>query len=248
MLAKRTQKYLQEYSKKVLKYKCEVILLITFAVIIWVLAYLIPWDIIPIFFPTFSATFAGVLLSFLLLNCLRRREARKAAVHVLATIWLELRHNNKIAEDIRKNFVFPEDRVGDLQFVTKKISNLRTWASELQDKSYYAGQQSRAFFEIKGDKVYNAVNIAYYDLKLLREVLLTAQLSLSYFLSAAATLSRTGEGDIPKEYVEKSIEEHIDKCKKEIDTSLRHIGSALDELVNILKKYGVTPAEESRDN
>lgn len=229
--------------KKIMKYRFEVILFVTVTGIILSASYFTSsWVITSMFL----APFAGVFLSFVLQNSLRRKEARKTAAHALVTIWLELRHNKNIVEDIKKNFSFPEKGIAALSSITRKISNLQILASRLEDRSFYAGQQSRAFFEIQSDKVYNAVQTAYYNSKLMQTMLLTSKLSLSHFTLEVLSAQRE-RVDILKEYIEKSIKEHISKCEKEISISLRMTCGAVDELADTLKKYGVTPAEELRD-
>ena len=229
--------------KRFLRYKFEAIIFVTFTAIVLALAYFASlWDVTP----TFLATFAGVFLSFLLLNSLEKRKARKAAVHALVAIWLELRHNREITKDIKKNFNFPEVDIATLPPITGKISSLRIWASRLEDKSFYAAQQSRAFFEIKNDKTYNAVQTAYYNLKSMQTILLASELSLVHFNSVVLSVQGK-QNKLPKEYIKKSVKEHISKCETEINISLRITREAVDELADTLKKYGVTVAEELRD-
>jgi len=219
----------QTARKFVVRHKCEIILASISVGIVSVALYLIPWNILPVFIPTFCATFGGVFLSFLLINCVERRKTRKAAKHTLALIWLELKYDDRIVEDISRNLgLFPRDKVKDLKFVAMKLSSLRNWASRLEDKSYYASQQSRAFFEIKGDKLYNLVNSAYYDLKFLQEVLLAAEQSTSYF-DEAASFFQLEKDAIPQPSIAESVEKHIAKCKKEAKISLTDIRCALDE-------------------
>ncbi len=153
--------------KKLLKYRYELIVLV-FVSAIWAIAFYVPWGSVPSVIPTFLATFLGVLLSFLLLGCSERRKVRKEGVHALALIWLELRHNKETATDIKETLVFPDAEFTTLERVMRKTCALRKWTGELKDESYYATQESGAYFEIKGDDVYNSINSAYYDLYRIR--------------------------------------------------------------------------------
>jgi len=229
--------------KSILAYKFAIIVFSTFTGGILLVAYFTSWIIAQIFFPTF----AGVYLSFLLQNSLQRLKARKAAKHVLSAIWLELGHNEKIIEDIKNNFDFPLKDIDVLPSITRKISDLQILASKLEDKSFYAGQQSRAFFEVPSDKVYNAVQTAYYNLKSMQEMLLAAKLSFLQFILEILSVQKE-ERDILKKQIEESIKEHLSKCEKEIKISLRRVRRALDELADTLKeKYGVLCTKELRD-
>lgn len=230
---------LERISKRAKRYIREIILFISWVGGVLLFAYFtLLWNIIPGFF----ATFLGVSLSFLLGGSIRRKEARKAAGHTLSAIWLELKHNEQIIRHIKENFKFPKKDGEYLQPVIRKISNLQTWSSRLEDRSFYAGQQSRSFFELESDKIYNAAQTAYYNLKLTQTMLLTAKLSLLGIASA-----QKEERNVPKKRIEECMEDHISKCGIEIKTSLRIIRGALDQLTKTLKeKYGVTPAEELR--
>ncbi len=119
--------------EKFMKYRFEVILFVTVTRIILSASYFTSsWAITSMFL----APFAGVFLSFVLQNSLQRKEARKAAIHAFATIWLELRDNKNIIEDIKNNFDFPRKDIASLPSITRKISSLQHLAIRLEDRSF----------------------------------------------------------------------------------------------------------------
>ncbi len=237
MLVKRTMRRLFS------KYWSEIIIIAVFVGIASTAAYFVPWSGIPVFIQTFTATFSGVFLSFLLLHCMEARKGRRAAGNALAAIWLELRHNSKIIGDIKDNFTFPEKGADMLPFIRNKLSSLRMITNTLEDKSFYTGYQSGAFLETRKDAVYNSVHIAYYGLKLLQTTLLTSELSLLHFVSIPSLQIDMNV----KKYIEKSINDHIDKCNEEIKISLGHVQKATRQVATVLKeRYKVSVGEEPR--
>lgn len=238
----KNKRYLR---KRLLKYRYELILVIVFATAIWIIAFYIPWGTVPSVIPTFLATFLGVFFSFLLLGCSERRKARKAGVHALASIWLELTYNKETATDIEKNLIFPDTGSANLEQVMRKTCALRKWTGELKDKSYYAAQESGAFFEIKGDEVYNSLNSAYYDLYILKQVFLAAELSFFHFKEEICRLQETERKDFEESW-KNLVREHLDKCQKETSIFLQDLKGAISKCSEALKRYGVTTGEVKR--
>lgn len=232
--------------KKLSKYRYELIMVVVFATAIWAIAFYTSWKVVPSVIPTFLATFLGVLFSFLLLGCSERRKARKKAVHALALIWLELENNKEIATDIKGNLVFPADaKLDTLEQVMRRTGSLRKCAEELREKSYYATQQSGAFFEIKGDDVYNSINSAYYDLYITRRVFLTAELSFLHF-KEAKWKPEEAEKKESDESLKEWVREYLDRCQKETTIFLQDLEGAISRCSRALKRYGITTGEVKR--
>lgn len=197
-----------------------------------------------------SFTFSSVYLGFWLGEQKGRQRDRRKLGFYLGLIWQELRFNIHQLENIKVNFNFYLDDPEFLKINFIKFSNVYSLSKLLKTSVYQSFISSGSVVTLTSDDIFNAMEIAYNDIKYLESSLEPVLLDYKTKMNINNLSISLASGLDSTPYIQQvtnDIKNKISASAKEIAITYRDVSNARDALDKHLNTLGIKFKEDVVD-
>jgi hypothetical protein len=196
-------------------------------------------------------TFTGIFVPLRLNRNQKKEDDRRTLGFMLGLIWMELRKNEFVLEQIIANYRFPHfpstiPFYRQLTLLLAKHNLTNQPLNRLSNSAYIASQNSGAVSTFDNDEIYNAVGQAYENLENVRLISFVNEENLKMKKSLIENVPEPLTP--PEEEMYKSeVYDSLNKEYKEILYLKTMTRKAIDILDSKLDKLGINAEEEARN-